>query len=353
MALAAVPGTSLGQAINIDVGDPTQPVPAVTYGAGSGQTGTWNAFGDPGNVWPLTLPVVDVTGAATSVVVTGTNPGPNRLGNYTSDQPCTTGDDEALLDDLLDVGVQSATSTWTIENLADGDYDVYSYAAAPDSVVFATEVTAAGSADPAQVVAGDFCSAGHALGVTYAKHRVTVAGGAPVTLTFVTDFGFGSVNGIQVVPFVPKADCGDGTTPGNYCVNDDQPFSTGPSTITASALSISILANDLVLSADSLPEQPGIFIASSAPGDVVFFNGHLCVSPAGLQRLKPVQVPDSNGDVVLAVDLATSAQTPTGGCAPVNVSAGSAYFFQRWNRDPDAGGGNANFSDAVAVCFVP
>ena len=70
------------------------------------------------------------------------------------------------------------------------------------------------------------------------------------------------------------------------------------------------------------------------------------MSPAGLQRFINVANP-SGGIITEAVDLATSA---AGG---VNAIAGSSYNYQRWNRDPAAGGGNANFSNGLEVQYIP
>lgn len=125
----------------------------------------------------------------------------------------------------------------------------------------------------------------------------------------------------------------------NYCAST--PFSTGTSTISGSG-SGSISANDLVLSADNLPSQPGIFIAGPTQAQIPFFNGFLCINPTGLQRFVNVANP-SGGTITEAVNYATSA---AGG---LNASAGSSYQYQRWNRDPAAGGGNANFSNGLEV----
>ena len=117
-------------------------------------------------------------------------------------------------------------------------------------------------------------------------------------------------------------------------------------TKTAGAGSASIAANNLVLTADNLPSQPGIFIAGPAQAQVPFFNGFLCVDPGGLQRFSVVNTP-AGGVITEAVDIATS--SPGG----LNVVAGSSYNYQRWNRDPLAGGGNANFSDGLEVLHTP
>ena len=124
------------------------------------------------------------------------------------------------------------------------------------------------------------------------------------------------------------------------------PFSTGTSTLTAVG-SASIADNELTLVADNLPAQPGIFIGGpNFSGPVPFFNGFLCVSPSGLQRFSAIGVP-SGGSISEVVDIASSA--PGG----LNVTAGSPYYYQRWNRDPAAGGGNANFSSGLQIDYTP
>ncbi|TDJ76342.1 MAG: hypothetical protein E2O39_03400 [Planctomycetota bacterium] len=130
----------------------------------------------------------------------------------------------------------------------------------------------------------------------------------------------------------------------NYCTSTVN--STGAASTISATGSASIAANDLVISADNLPQQPGIFIAGPSPAQIPFFNGFLCIDPNGLQRFLSVTSP-SGGVVAEAVDLASAA---AGG---LNAMSGSSYFYQRWNRDPMGGGGNANFSDGLDVLYSP
>jgi len=123
--------------------------------------------------------------------------------------------------------------------------------------------------------------------------------------------------------------------------------STGAESMLTASGTVSIADDNLTLTADSLPSQPGIFIGGpNYGGPIPFFNGFLCVSPSGLQRFSTVSVP-SGGSVTEVVSIASSA--PGG----LNVSAGSPYYYQRWNRDPAAGGGNANFSSGLQVDYAP
>jgi len=138
---------------------------------------------------------------------------------------------------------------------------------------------------------------------------------------------------------------GGGAGPGaNYCTSTIN--STGGASVMSANGSGSIALNNLTLNANSLPQQPGIFIAGPTQAQVPFFNGFLCVSPSGLQRFSTVNLPTA-GVVSESVDYATSA--PGG----LNVSAGVPYNFQRWNRDPAGGGASANFSDGYTITFAP
>lgn len=130
----------------------------------------------------------------------------------------------------------------------------------------------------------------------------------------------------------------------NYCLSVAN--STGFASTMSATGSASISANDLVLRADNLPAQPGIFIAGPGQAQIPFFNGFLCINPNGLQRFFSVASP-TGGVVTEAVDLASAA---AGG---LNAMSGSSYFYQRWNRDPVGGGGNANFSDGLDVLYSP
>lgn len=145
-------------------------------------------------------------------------------------------------------------------------------------------------------------------------------------------------------PTVTHVSIDSGSVGTNYCVSAVN--STGMASTISATGSASVSANDLVLTAVDLPDQPGIFIAGPTMTQVPFFNGFLCVDANGLQRFVNTAAPTA-GVITEAVDLATSAQ---GG---LNVVAGSSYFYQRWNRDPAGGGAAANFSDGLELAYVP
>ena len=107
--------------------------------------------------------------------------------------------------------------------------------------------------------------------------------------------------------------------------------------------STSVAANDLVLSAGPVPNQPAIFFYGPNQIEVPFGNGFRCVGGA-VKRL-PVVFGGGN-TITHPVD---NTQTPSAGV----IVAGSTWNFQAWYRDPNAGGGNFNLSDAVQVEFCP
>ena len=143
----------------------------------------------------------------------------------------------------------------------------------------------------------------------------------------------------------PLDPCG-ATTVGNYCASS--PFSTGSaSSINVSPALISLAANPTItVTADNLPSQFGIFIAGPSQAAIPFFNGTLCIAPATLQRFSAINAPAGG---VIAQDFTLGSAAPGG----LDVVAGQAFHFQRWNRDPAAGGGAANFSDGFTVCVLP
>lgn len=324
---------ALAQSFNIDVGDPTLPSPSMAYAAGTAQSGVWNAWGNAGNSIPHTQALVDITGAATGVSMTGDYATfTNGLGNFNFNNGNTFGDDEALLDDLWDMGAPAGEGVFTITGLADGEYDIFSYSFAPDSAAFSTTVSVSGSPDPPQLVNDPTgFGGGHGLGITYAKHRVTVSGGSNVEVFFLAISGFGSSNGIQITA---ESAMSLGT---NYCVGAVN--STGSGALMSATGSDSVSANDLTLTAGPVPDQPGLFFFGPSQVQVPFGNGFLCVGNPFV-RINPPSMAVGNL-ATRVVDL------PTFGLMP------GTSEFQYWFRDPPAGGELFNLSDGLEIVFVP
>ncbi len=181
-----LPVAASGQSVNLDFGDAAG-TPGASYGA-AGVAGTWNSVTAPtGEPQPL----VGLRGRATGATVT------QSLGAYFDfDDPGTSGDDGALLDDGTG-GFGDVVCTLTFEGLVDGGYEVITYAWTPGNpadttLVFINDVgrgEIAGGAWPGEL----------AEGVTHVVQDAVVEGGALV-ISFVGgvwgDAGF--LNGVQL-----------------------------------------------------------------------------------------------------------------------------------------------------------
>ena len=192
--LLASPPTH-GQAINIDFGDGTS-IPSPSYGA-AGWPGAWNAVGvlPPG----LRVDLVGLDGQPIAAKIYGVG-GTQML---VSDHPETTGDDEALIDDMF-IGFNSPVDLclW-LEYLVDGEYEITTYAITPDNpALFSPVRVDFGTPGPTPV--GGTWSGAHGEGLTYARHVVTTVNGK-IGLHSGT-YGAGGqagVNGLQIRPMFP------------------------------------------------------------------------------------------------------------------------------------------------------
>jgi len=130
----------------------------------------------------------------------------------------------------------------------------------------------------------------------------------------------------------------------SYCTSTMN--STGGEATIAGSGSASIAANDLVLTSVDVPNnQFGIFYYGAGQAQVSFGDGFRCVGGANLGRL-PITT-SVGGVLTTAVDN-TDPPYPA-----VTLTAGSAWNFQAWFRDPAAGGTGFNLSDGLSVTFTP
>jgi hypothetical protein len=351
------------QSVNVDIGLNTVfPVPASTYGAAAAQPGTWNG----------------VSGAlAGSAALNGLNGSPSGVsvsrsgvsGNFSHDNAGTTGDDDSMMDDCQDLGGAGSASTWTFTGLANGNYQVFTYAWAPDDGTFRTVVTVATSADPAQTVGGDWPGS-HVLGTTYALHNVTVtAGSLSVTATTADDpvFGFGSLNGIQIKnvpppPPPPSPFCfGDGTSGNCPCMNNsllgagkgcENSIATGGAQLTWTGTP-SLSADSLVLTSSG--ERPTSLS--------IFFQGTNQVAPAfngdGLRcvngTLKRIYTKSAVGGSAIGPVMGDPSISARSAALSDPIAPGtSRYYFVNY-RDglatfcPEPTGSSFNASNALSV----
>ena len=128
----------------------------------------------------------------------------------------------------------------------------------------------------------------------------------------------------------------------NYCVSTLN--STGAGAVIAATGTSSVAANDVVLAAEPVPDQPGIFFYGPTQVQQPFGNGFRCVG--GTVGRLAVELGVANR-ITHALD---NTQPPN---ASTVIAAGSTWNFQAWYRDPAAGGASFNLSDGLELTFTP
>jgi len=128
----------------------------------------------------------------------------------------------------------------------------------------------------------------------------------------------------------------------NYCLAETN--STGGAATISATGSSSIAANDLLLRAEPVPNQPGVFFYGPQQSSVLFGNGTRCI--AG--QIGRLSVVNATGNVMTY--LVNNTNPPS---AATQITAGSTWNFQAWFRDPAAGGAFFDLSDGLAVTFGP
>jgi len=137
----------------------------------------------------------------------------------------------------------------------------------------------------------------------------------------------------------------------NYCTA--VPNSTGASASMSAAGSAAVLANDVVLTASSLPLNAfGFFITSRTQGFVPNpggSSGNLCLGGSIGRYVGPGQIQNSglSGAINLTLDL-TQQPTPAGFVA---VQAGETWHFTAWHRDAVGGTATSNLADGLSIAF--
>ncbi|MEM6671895.1 MAG: hypothetical protein AAF726_03570 [Planctomycetota bacterium] len=128
--------------------------------------------------------------------------------------------------------------------------------------------------------------------------------------------------------------------------------SSGSSAVISAIGSTSVAANDVTVRASELPfNAAGYFLTSQVASFVVNpggSQGNLCLGGGIGRYAGNVQNSGLAREIELSIDV-TSLPTPTGN---VSASAGETWRFQAWFRDANPTA-TSNFSDAVAVTFVP
>jgi hypothetical protein len=340
--LALLVPAGLAQGFNVDVvmGFGT---PANSYGGAAGQTGTWNGLPAQSGFAALS----DVDGNVTGATLTGID-----LFELAFNNAGTSGDDEKLMDDFLD-----GDATYVFDGLANGDYEVYTYAWAPDQASFTSSVSVFSSPDPVQNVGGSWPGS-HALGTTYAKHTVTVVDGS-ITIDVAASVGFSSTNGFQIVPVVAppcrsvESFC---TAKINSCGGSPQVGASG--TPSASSTSGFFVTSDEVRGPKcNGAKTTGILIYTNTGRRVPALNfggGFLCLNPP-VRRTGSIEAVGGTTnvcDAIFSIDMSAFAHGLVGGNPQGYLQVpGTTVALQIWGRDTFAHGNY--LSDAIDYVLCP
>ncbi len=341
-AALLVGASASAQGFNIDFNSPFCTfcaTPSSSY-AGAGTPGVWNPI-DASQIGPHAL--VDKSGAATGVVLTQSLALINTL---EFDNVNFTGDDAALMEDIVyGGGGAGASNTLTIVGLAAGNYDVITYAQAPDDKLnFLTDVSVVGSPDGVQTVGGLTWPGTHVLGGSHARHSVSVAPGGALVVTITVNTSFDSLNGLQIEPSAPTgtAYCfGDGS--GSLCpcagfgaAGEGCLTTSGTGATLAGAGVANVGADSFVLSVSGGPaNKPGIFFQGN--NQLGGGNGN----PAGDGLLCT-----SGGTIRYSVNPLDATGAASQGGFGVNAAPGVTRNYQYWFRDTgNPCGGSFNFTN--------
>lgn len=345
--------SATAQSYNVDVGDnlPPHGVPSSSYGGAAGVAGVWNGVSAILAASPI--PLVDVTGASAGVTIQRTS---GAAAHFTFDNALTLGDDDALLDDVQDVGFAPSSTTWVVAGLPQGAYFLYTYAWAPDSASYVTTVNGATAVGGAYV--GSL-----ALGVTHALDLVSVGPSGTITIQVDATTIYGSLNGFQIVraqasatPFCfgdgsgTACPCANAGVAGRGCASSLNP--NGAQLVASGTPSVS---NDtFLLTGTGMPASPGLYFQGTvgvAGGAGNAFGDGLRCAGGTVIRLGIVQAP------------AGSSTYPSGAVPPNNtpisvqglVSPGYAREYQLWYRDSGAFCTPSvfNLTNAIHVTWAP
>ncbi len=336
----SISAAAFGQSFNIEFGSSTTGPPP-TYAA-AGLPGVWNnLLGTNG----VTYPVVDINGNATNVTVK--NIGGTSL--VSSDDPSTSGSDEALLDDYLVTFNPSLEVCLFFTNLQSGTYEVTTYAWTPNMPELQSFVTVDFS-PPGQIVGGAWTGQ-HEQFVTFGRHMVTVTSGTigGHSGILIGEGNLGALSAVQLRRVVPNVNIASANPPlDNPYVDGQQPFVDVLDTGSGGALTAGIGGADT--QAQGAVEYAAVSVAFSgtpspipAPYNIlVECTGGACPSVAGV-----------TGSGVGPYAITLTAPIPPGECTTLtfagNVAQKLQYQSQPGNVSMDA---STNTQDLLALILA-
>jgi len=339
LCLAGLAAPTSAQDFNVDVGQTISTNPTSAYGGGAGQPGYWTWIQPiPGSTQGL----LGLTGAGTPVTVRIEG----GVGGFAFDHPGTSGDDERLMDDLLDLGGPGSQVTWRFQSLDAGGYWVYTYAWAPDNAAFTTRVHVDGAIDPDQLVSGAWPGAQRYM-KTFALHFVVLSPGEDLVVKTTAAAGNGSVNGFQLV----TGGC-DGRVHA-YCAGKVNSAGCLPEIGSAGVPSVGAGGGFHVLASNVPPNKPGFLIYGlTGAAELPFFNGLLCMN--GPYHRTPVQLSGPGGACGGHYDLDFNAFAHLPGADPALLIPGTSVWAQYYYRDqthPDGTGVGVTDALRFTMCF--
>lgn len=189
---AGFPATLAAQSLNIDFGT-AGTAPASTYDA-AGSPGHWNRVGvvEP---WAR-VPMVNIDGGSTGVELYMF--GGTQLLDV--DVAGTTGDDAALIDDML-IGFNDPVDVciW-VDGLVNDSYEVLIYALTPGNPALASRTRVDFETTTPQQVGGEWPGT-HLQAITFGRHTVTITNGRiGLHAGLYNGYIQSGINGIQIRP---------------------------------------------------------------------------------------------------------------------------------------------------------
>ncbi len=330
--------TARAQSFNVDLGTSPahSPVPDASYGGSVGQVGVWNAPQAPATS-PTALPaslLVDLAGGPTPVTIASSS------FSYQYDSAAGNAGFAALLGDWFEI--DSAVFQLQVDGLATGDYEVTTYASVVDCTPAATRVTVTGSSEGALVTTGSYMN-DHAAGVTYVRHRVSIAGGPlviEVASTVASCFSeLGACNGLQITRLDGGSNaicagdgsgsacpCGNTGGVGRGCANS---FDASGALLVGSGTA-SVAGDTLVLTASSVSNSSITFFqgtqAVNGSAGAAFGDGLRCASGTTVRIASQL----ASGNVAAYPSGPSQASISVRGAIP---SVGGTRIYQAWYRN--------------------
>jgi len=365
--VALLAGVASAQSFNLDLGsDLHNGPPSPSYGAAAGQAGFWNNGSLPALWSPISLK--DLAGNPTGVTVVAyaqTYVGGNHVH---VDNPLTSGDDELLMDDGIDVGMLYMGDEYvqfTFEGLEDGAYEVYAYSMAPENQDWTTYVRAYGIGWASGEECGGIWPGHHEEHISFVT-RCGVLSPWPLIVKFSLDWDgglYGTANGIQIVKrpvscdyvgvgycfgdpgFGTPCPCGndnDGSLGGAGCASGvfasgAQLRGLGEASVTGDSLAL--------LAKFQEPINVGLYFqgTTALSQGLIWGDGLLC--SGGVIRRLEVRPTNASGSSQTTISLASA-----GG-----VSAGETRYYQCWYRNPRNSpcGFEFNATNGLVIAWLP